>query len=340
MFLQFFCNKKYALWAYLGWFLILLLAIFECFFDTQSNYLLQYYASCMQSLLNPAPGVYKATADDFLQFIYGFFWIEVAGVSLCNACRAILGNFIAFKWRTALNNYYLNKWEHLKTIEGASQRIQEDCQKFAVILETIAIEMLYWFCKTIAFYRLVLNYGKMMSYIPFFGSHSHSLLFAALSFDLVCFIPLIISGIKLPSIEYENQVLEASYRKKLIYSEGISVQDEDLTTIRKLFIEVRNNSFQMYKHMMFVDSASTATIFFRRYFVGFFVIPSYLNKDIDFGVYTASVDVINNMLRVLSYIRQEWSNLIELLSIKQRLDGFEIYLKEHSETQTLVNYQE
>ncbi|KAH8582210.1 uncharacterized protein ELE39_002952 [Cryptosporidium sp. chipmunk genotype I] len=340
MIFQFFGDKKYALWAYLGSFLILCLAIFECFFDTHSSYLVEYYANCMQSLLNPTPGGYKATANDFIQFIYGFLWIEIAGVSLCNACRAILGNFIAFKWRTALNNYYLKKWEHLKTIEGASQRIQEDCQKFAVILETIAIEMLYWSCKTLAFYRLVVKYGRMMTYVPFFGSHSHSLLFAALSFDMICFIPLVISGIKLPSIEYDNQVLEASYRKKLIYSEGVSLQDEDLTTIRKLFIEVRNNSFQMYKHMMFVDSASTATIFFRRHFVAFFIIPAYLKKDIDFGTYTASVAVVNNMLRILSYIRQEWSNLIELLSIKQRLDGFEVYLKEQNENQKLVENQE
>lgn len=336
MIFQFFGDRKYAIWAYLGWILILCLAIFECFFDTHSAYLVQYYANCMQSLLNPAPGGQKATPGDFLQFIYGFMWIELAGVSLCNACRAILGNFIAFKWRTALNNYYVSKWDHLKTIEGASQRIQEDCQKFAVILETIAIEMLYWSCKTLAFYRLVVKYGRKMSFVPFFGSHSHSLLIAALSFDMVCFIPLVISGIKLPSIEYDNQVLEASYRKKLIYSEGVAVADEDLGTIRKLFIEVRKNSFQMYKHMMFVDSASTATIFFRRYFVGFFIIPSYLKGDIDFGTYTAGVTVLNNMLRILSYIRQEWSNLIELLSIKQRLDGFEVYLNEHGETQALV----
>lgn len=92
----------------------------------------------------------------------------------------------------------------------------------------------------------------------------------------------------------------------------------------------------MYKQMMFVDSASTATIFFRRYFVGFFIIPSYLKGDIDFGTYTAGVTVLNIMLRILSYIRQEWSNLIELLLIKQKLNGFEIYLNEHSETQTLV----
>ncbi|KAF7455837.1 Peptide antibiotic transporter SbmA [Cryptosporidium felis] len=336
MLFQFFGDTKYFFWAYIGWILILFLAIFECFFDTKSNYLNQYYANCMQSLLNPIPGGYKATKDDFVQFVYGFVWVELVGVSLSNACRSLLGNFIAFKWRTALNDHYLSKWHHLRTIEGASQRIQEDCQKFAVILESIVIEMLYWACKALAFYRLVVNYGRQLSYVPFFGSHSHSLLIASLSFDFICFIPLVISGLKLPSIEYDNQVLEASYRKKLIFSEGISVDDEDLLTIRRLFIEVRKNSFEMYRHMMYVDSASTATIFFRRYFVGFFILPAYLKGDIDFGAYTAAVLVVNNMLRVLSYMRQEWSNLIELLSIKQRLDGFESYLREYDGTQTLV----
>ncbi|KAH7647999.1 sensitivity to microcin B17 [Cryptosporidium bovis] len=340
MFSQFFADRRYALWAYLGWFLIFVFAFAECFFDTYSNYLYQYFTDSMQSLLNPKPGIKKATREDFMNFLYYFFFIEIAGVSLCNSVRSLLGNFIAFKWRTALNNHYVSKWEYLRRIEGASQRVQEDCQRFTVILESIALEAFYWLCRAIAFSRLIIIYGRELPYVPFFGSHTFSLLFASISFELLCYIPLLIAGIKLPSIEYENQVLEASYRKRLIYSESTSVSNEDLLTIRKLFINVRENSFRMYKHIMFVDSISSVTRYFSYYLIDFLVIPGYLDGNMGYGRFTGITEVVSHFLRILSYIRDQWSNLIELLSVKQRLDGFEAYLTECCNSEALLEAQE
>ena len=40
-----------------------------------------------------------------------------------------------FRWRNAMNDYYLSYWDQLRTIEGASQRIQEDTKQFASIME-------------------------------------------------------------------------------------------------------------------------------------------------------------------------------------------------------------
>ena len=40
-----------------------------------------------------------------------------------------------FRWRTAMNDFYTANWERLRHIEGASQRVQEDTQRFAETLE-------------------------------------------------------------------------------------------------------------------------------------------------------------------------------------------------------------
>ena len=36
-----------------------------------------------------------------------------------------------FRWRTAMNDYYTSRWDQVRKIEGASQRIQEDTMRFA-----------------------------------------------------------------------------------------------------------------------------------------------------------------------------------------------------------------
>ena len=40
-----------------------------------------------------------------------------------------------FRWRTAMADFYHDKWLKASSIEGASQRVQEDTLKFARIME-------------------------------------------------------------------------------------------------------------------------------------------------------------------------------------------------------------
>ena len=47
-----------------------------------------------------------------------------------------------FRWRNAMNDYYMNNWVKLRTIEGASQRVQEDTRRFAATMETLGVSLL------------------------------------------------------------------------------------------------------------------------------------------------------------------------------------------------------
>ncbi len=42
---------------------------------------------------------------------------------------AILCQPLIFRWRTAMNDFYIVHWAQLRTIEGASQRVQEDTMR-------------------------------------------------------------------------------------------------------------------------------------------------------------------------------------------------------------------
>lgn len=45
-----------------------------------------------------------------------------------------MNNFLVshyvFRWRTAMTEHYMAHWQHLRHIEGAAQRVQEDTAAF------------------------------------------------------------------------------------------------------------------------------------------------------------------------------------------------------------------
>ncbi|HCC12112.1 MAG TPA: peptide transporter, partial [Atlantibacter hermannii] len=55
------------------------------------------------------------------------------GIALIAVVVSVLNLFFishyVFRWRTAMNDYYLAHWQRLRHIEGAAQRIQEDTMR-------------------------------------------------------------------------------------------------------------------------------------------------------------------------------------------------------------------
>merc|ERR1711972_520661 len=68
-------------------------------------------------------------------------------------CGIIFRKHFCFRWRQAMIEYYTERWELIRHIEGSSQRIQEDTRLFATLLEGTGM---YLFGATI----------KLCCYIP------------------------------------------------------------------------------------------------------------------------------------------------------------------------------
>ena len=56
-----------------------------------------------------------------------------------------------FRWRTAMNEHYMAHWQHLRHIEGAAQRVQEDTMRFASTLEDMGVSFINAIMTLIAF---------------------------------------------------------------------------------------------------------------------------------------------------------------------------------------------
>ena len=99
-------------------------------------------------------------------------------------------------------------------VEGASQRIQEDAMNFAKIVESLGLQIVRAIMLLIAFLPILWGLSSNVV-IPFFKDISGSLVWVSLVASLGGLIISWIVGIKLPGLEYNNQKVEAVFRKRI-----------------------------------------------------------------------------------------------------------------------------
>ena len=68
----------------------------------------------------------------------------------------------------------------------------------------------------IAFLPILWGLSKNVTELPWIGPVDHALVYVAVIFALFGTVVLAAVGIKLPGLEFNNQVVEAAYRKELV----------------------------------------------------------------------------------------------------------------------------
>src|SRR5260370_7614352 len=79
-----------------------------------------------------------------------------------------------------MNDYYVANWHRLRHIEGASQRIQEDTQRFASTLEQLGASLIDALMTLIAFLPILWGLSAYVKKLPLIGEVPQALLFFAL----------------------------------------------------------------------------------------------------------------------------------------------------------------
>ena len=131
--------------------------------------------------------------------------------------------------------------------EGSSQRIQEDCMNFAKIVESIGLQVIRAIMLLIAFIPIL--YGLSTNVvIPFFKDITGSLVWVSLTASLGGLIVSWLVGIKLPGLEYNNQKVEAAFRKELVYGEDDRRNYVKAPTILQLFTGIKFNYHRLFLH--------------------------------------------------------------------------------------------
>jgi peptide/bleomycin uptake transporter len=299
--------------------------LFSTYFSVQvsvaiNNWRRPFFDLVQQALApdsNVAVAQLYALLVDFT--LIAFLWIAVYVVT-----RFVVSHYI-FRWRTAMNDYYMSNWSRLRHIEGASQRIQEDTMRFATTVEGLGVNMIDSVMTLIAFLPILYALSSSVTELPLVGEIPAPLMQASIFWSIFGTVLLMVVGIKLPGLEFRNQRVEAAYRKELVYGEDDAVRAAP-PTMRELFSFVRHNYFRLYFHYMYFNLTRAFYLQADNIFAYFILVPTIAAGKITFGLLQQILTAFSQVSNSFQYLVNSWSIMVELLSIYKRLNAFEATL--------------
>ncbi len=255
-----------------------------------------------------------------------FIYIAMLAVTILTLNTFFVNHYV-FRWRTAMNEYYVENWNKLRHVEGASQRIQEDTMRFASIMEDLGVGFIKAILTLIAFLPLLFQLSTHVKALPFIGGVSHSLVWAAVLWSVFGTVLLMLVGIKLPGLQFNNQKVEAAYRKELVYGEDHADRAEAVH-LKDLYAKVRFNYFRLYFHYVYFNLVSIWYLQLDNIFAYFILSPAIAAGALTLGLLQQISNVFSNVSGSLQYLINSWKTITELLSIRKRLKAFESILDE------------
>ena len=316
-----FSPHRWQYWSILGSALILFSTYFSVQVSVAINHWRKPFFDMVQNALTGEAGV---TPGDLYVLIFKFAEIAFVAVAVFVLTRFFVSHYI-FRWRNAMNDYYLEHWKRLRTVEGASQRIQEDTMRFAGIMEGLGVSIVDAIMTLFAFMPVLLSLSSYVAELPLVGSIPYPLLTAAIFWSLFGTVLLAVVGIKLPGLEFRNQRVEAAFRKELVYGEDNPQRAEPMT-MTELFTNVRRNYFRLYFHYMYFNVARSFYLQGDNIFGYLIMIPTIASGAITLGILQQILTAFGQVSNSFQYIVNSWPTIIELLSIHKRLVAFESVL--------------
>ena len=322
MFRSFFLSKFWFRWSWPGMAVIVLGTWYQVQVDVKINEWFGGFYDLIQKALSTPNSVQLSEFNSFL-LTFG----KIAGIYVVVAVfLSFFTKHWIFRWRNAMNDYYMNNWVKLRTIEGASQRVQEDTRRFAATMETLGVSLLDSFLTLVAFLPILWELSKPIKVLPFIGEVDHALVYVAVIFALFGTALLAAIGIKLPGLEFNNQKVEAAFRKELVFGEDHEDRARPPTVV-ELFNNVRRNYFRLFFHYMYFDIAKWSYLQFGVLVPYMALGPTIVSATITLGVMQQIVRAFGRVESSFQFLVRSWSIIVELISIYKRLVAFEKALK-------------
>ena len=159
--------------------------------------------------------------------------------------------------------------------------------------------------------------------MPFLKDITGSLVWVALILSLGGIAISWIVGIKLPGLEYNNQKVEAAFRKELVYGEDDRKNYVQAPTILQLFTGIKFNYHKLYLHYGYFDLWA---IWYRQLFVIVPLIimaPGLFTAAFTLGIMMQVSNAFGEVKDAFSVFLYNWTRITELRSIHKRLMEFE-----------------
>lgn len=314
----FFWDRKWAWWAWGGGLLIVLLL----YSQVQLAVVLNSWRKEFNDMLQVAT---QHPVSHFWDSLTKFMYIVLPWVVI-GMFTSYFSRLYAFRWREAITFAYIPKWRNVRTeIEGASQRIQEDTYRFARIIELLGKEAVNSIMTLIAFGPILWGLSSEVD-LPLIKDIPGSLFWIAF---ISSFGGTTISwfvGFMLPGLEYNNQVVEARFRKELVLGEDDKVNHASSQTLFELFTGIRFNYHRLFLHYGYFDLWSS--LYSQVMVIAPYIAmgPGLFTGAITLGTLAMVADAFSYVHSSFSVFINNWTTVTEVRSIWRRLHEFEANL--------------
>jgi peptide/bleomycin uptake transporter len=324
MFKAFFWSKEWMWRAYGGATLLLGLLFAQVKFTVMVN-------EGHKRLYDVLPEAAHHSLSDFYGAIFQILWIGGPSV-LIFTIAVYLTRKYAFWWREAVTFHYIPLWRHVAAdIEGASQRIQEDVYRGTKVMEGIGWQLASSLFILTGFVPILWELSRGVQ-MPVLSAIPGSLVWVAFAVSVGGIGISWLVGSKLPALEYDNQRVEAAFRKELVYGEDDKQTYAGEAVLRHQFNAIRANSNRLFVHGAYFDLwkyAYSHTV----WMIPFLVLSSGLFYSLlTFGVMMQVVDAFSRVNNSLGQFIHNWQMITEVRSIWRRLREFERNLVTHQAT--------
>jgi peptide/bleomycin uptake transporter len=314
----------YFNWSVLGSALIIFVLYFMVEVSVTINDWYGSYFDLIQKALDPSTKGQVQSTELFVGLA------QITTVLLTYITVAVLNSFFTshyvFRWRTAMNSFYTGRWNDLRGIEGAAQRVQEDTMRFARTFEDLGTSLISAIMTLIAFLPILAALSGKIPEIPILGSVPYSLVIVSLLWSLFGTGLLALVGIRLPGLEFRNQRVEAAYRKELVYGEDDPSRASP-RTLMELFDGVRHNYFRLYFNYLYFNVVRYGYLQADLLLPFFVLIPAIAAGAITFGIFQQVRASFGEVRDAMQYLVKSWPSIVEFMSIYKRLRAFEATLQ-------------
>ena len=326
---KFFTEKQWALWAYLGSIIILSSLWIQVQIDVKINeWFGEFYDMIQKALAEPN----TVTIEEYFAGLWSFISLAMIYVAIAVLVSFFTNHFL-FRWRTAMVDWYHSVYDKARTIEGASQRVQEDTIKFSRIMESLGTSFISAVMIIVEF--LPILFGLSIG-IPifFFGDWEYGLVVGALIWSVGGTLFLVALGLllRLVGVEYDLQKQEAAYRKILVIAEDDgNVRPK---TLDELFDDVRKIHFVSYLRYLYFNIGNIAYLQLNVLSAYVFLAPAIVAGAVTLGVMQQIIRAFGRVEGSMQYLLKAWPTIIELASVYKRLREFETQIESMNEEVT------
>ena len=174
------------------------------------------------------------------------------------------------------------------------------------MVEDIGATLLQSIMTLAAFVPILFELSKPVTSLPLLGEVPHAMVLLTIAWALLGTVGLSIIGMRLPGLEFQNQLVEAAFRKELVYGEDKEDRAQP-EVVDGLFAAVRASYFQLYFNFMYFDFAKWSYLQFGVIIPYLALVPCIAEGRITLGQLQRLVNAFSSVERSLQFLVRNWT---------------------------------